>query len=195
MRGRCAKGPVELHVFGRIRKMILAANNVRNLHLDVVHHVDEMENPRAVGAANGHVRIRLRARHVEFGMAADDVIDYDLFSREAKTDGTGVVVNAAGGAQFIEITLIDRFTFALKIGAKISAGLRTFVPIESEPAEPVINGLRGFLRVARPIGVFNPQNQRAIGVPGVEPVEQGGARSADVEETGGRWSKADANVG
>ena len=194
-RRRCAERAVELHVLGRIGKMILAANDVRDLHLDVVHDVDEMENPRAVGPADGHVRIRLGAGHVEFDVAADDVIDDDLFARETKADGTRVVVNAAGGAEFVEITLIDRFPLALKIRAKIPAGFRAFIPIESKPAQPVVNGARGLLGVARPIGIFDAQNQRAARVFGVEPVEQGRARAAYVEIAGGRWSKADANGG
>ena len=40
-----AKSTKKLDVFRCIRKMIFAANDVRNFHLHVVDHVDEMKNP------------------------------------------------------------------------------------------------------------------------------------------------------
>ena len=45
-------------VFRRVREMVFAANDVRNLHLDVVNHIDEMKDPRTIGTANGHVGMR-----------------------------------------------------------------------------------------------------------------------------------------
>ena len=45
----------ELEVLRRVGKVILAANDVRDLHLDVVHDIHEMEDPRAVRAADRHV--------------------------------------------------------------------------------------------------------------------------------------------
>src|ERR1019366_251813 len=69
------------------------------------------------------------------------------------------------------------------------AGERAFVPIESEPAEAVEDDVHGFLGIAGGVGVLDAQNKCAAGVPGVKPVEQRGARAADVEPTGGRGSK------
>ena len=43
-RGR-AKRAENLNVLGRIRKMIFAANHMRNFHLHVVNHIHKMENP------------------------------------------------------------------------------------------------------------------------------------------------------
>src|SRR5438093_1463982 len=123
-----------------------------------------MENPRAVRAANGHIRIGLGAGHVEFDPAANDVIHDDLFAREAKADGARVVINALGGTESIQITLIDTFPLALKVRAEIPTNLRSFIPIESKPAQPVVNRLRGLLGVARAISVFDPQHQRPAGV-------------------------------
>ena len=182
-------------MLGRIRKMILAANDVRDLHLGVVDDVDEMENPRTVGTANGHVRIRLSAGHVELNAATDDVIHDDFFARETKANGTFVIVDAVDGTQFVQVTFIDCFPLTLKVRSEVPTGLRSFIPIESEPVQPIVNGLCGFARVARPIGVFDPQNQRAARVFGVEPIKQRGASAADVEITGRRWSETDTNSG
>ena len=80
----------------------------------------------------------------------------------------------------------------LKIRPKFPP-LRSFIPIESQPAQPVVNSARGFLRVARAIGILDPQDQRAPRVFGVEPVKQSRARTADMKISGGRWSEANAN--
>src|ERR1700720_1260117 len=45
MRWFDAKSAKKLDVFRCIRKMIFAANDMRNLHLEVIDHVDEMKNP------------------------------------------------------------------------------------------------------------------------------------------------------
>ena len=57
-----AERAIKLDVLGRIREMIFAADDVADLHLDVVDHVDEMKNPRAIGTADGHVGMRFFVR-------------------------------------------------------------------------------------------------------------------------------------
>ena len=80
-RRRGAQRTIKLNMLGRVRQMILAANHVRNLHLDVVDHVDEMKNPRAVRPANRHVRMRARIGQIEIDLAANEVVDDDVFAR------------------------------------------------------------------------------------------------------------------
>jgi len=77
-RRRRAKRTIQLNVLGRIREMIFTANDVRNLHLDVVNHVDEMKNPGAVRSANGHVGMRPGIGEIEIDFAADHIIDNDV---------------------------------------------------------------------------------------------------------------------
>ena len=52
--------------------------------------------------------------------------------------------------------------------------------------EPVENGVDGGLRGALAVGVLDSQQHLAAAAAGVEPVEQRGARAADMQKTGGR---------
>ena len=114
--------------------MVFAPDDVGDFHFDVVHDINEMENPRAVGPANRHVGIRLRIGQIELDAAANRIVDYNLLALEPKTDGALIVVNSAGSAQLLEIRAIDFFAFALEIGPEISARVRAFIPIQAEPA-------------------------------------------------------------
>ena len=114
---------------------------------------------------------------------------------ERKRSAPCILKNVAGFLQLLQVTLINFRALALKIGAEIAARVRTFIPIESEPVQSIVNGARGFLGVARAIGVLDPQHQCAAGVLREKPVEQRGARAADVKIASRRWSKADANGG
>src|SRR5207244_2961853 len=73
------------------------------------------------------------------------------------------------------------------------AGKRAFVPIKPQPTEAVENDIDGGLSVAGGIRVFNAQDERAAGVTGVKPVEQSGARAADVEVAS--WRRCETNPG
>src|SRR5687767_2441635 len=73
-----------------------------------------------------------------------------------------------------------------------SAGDRTFIPGEPEPAEPVENPRDHVRRRSLDVGVFDAQDEDAAMAPRVEPVEKRGAGAADVEVACGGWSEADA---
>ena len=137
--------------------------------------------------------LRFRVGHVELDVAADDVVHDDFFASEPKADRASVFVNPIRGAELVEIALVNRLALALEIRAEVAAHFRTFIPIKFEPAQSVVNCLRGFGRVPRPVSVLDPQNQRAAGVFRVEPVEERRPRAADVEITGGRWGKANTD--
>ncbi len=183
-----AERAIELDVLRRIGKMILAPNDVRDFHLDVVDHVDEMKNPRAVRPPNRHVRMRSRdssgqnrssrrrrhrPRHVRAASGNES-------RRALQKDGRRLPVS--------QMPLVDFVALTLKIRPEISAGLRTFVPFEPEPAESVVDCLRGFGGVAGLIGILDPQDKCAAGVMREEPVEERGARATDVEDS--RWAMA-----
>ena len=55
-----AKRIVELDVLGRIREVILAADHMRELHFNVVHHIHKMKNERPIRTPNRHVRVSRR---------------------------------------------------------------------------------------------------------------------------------------
>src|ERR1041385_8407544 len=90
---------------------------------------------------------------------------------------------------------VNFVALALKIRPKISAHLRAFIPFEPKPAQPVVDRLRSFGCVARLIGILDSQDERTAGMTREEPVEERGARAADVEETGRRRGETNANGG
>ena len=70
---------------------------------------------------------------------------------------------------------------------------RPFIPLHTKPAQAVKNDFGGGGSVARCVRILDAQKERAAGVLRVKPVEQGRARPADVQVTGGRWRESDAN--
>ena len=77
---------VKLDVLGRIREMIFAPDDVADFHLEVVDHIDEVKNPRAIRPADRHVRDAFRDSSGQIDPPADDVIDHDMLARRTKTD-------------------------------------------------------------------------------------------------------------
>ncbi len=69
------------------------------------------------------------------------------------------------------------------------------VPAEIEPAQAFEDGIEGRLGVALDVGVVDAQDHRAAVVAGVEPVEDEGARAADVQIARGGGRKADSKHG
>src|SRR5207244_7611777 len=121
-------------------------------------YVDEVKNPRAVRPADGHVGIRFRVRQVELDVPADRVIHDNFLAREPETHRAFILIDAIRGAEPIEITPINLLALTLEIRAKIPARFRAFIPIELEPAQPVINRARRLLGVPGAVRVFDPQN-------------------------------------
>ena len=81
----------------------------------------------------------------------------------------------------------DDFTVARGAGELID---RLAIPADAEPVEPVEDGVDGGLRRALAVGVLDPQQHLAAAAAGIEPVEQRGARPADMQEAGGRGGEA-----
>src|SRR5581483_7651380 len=84
-------------------------------------------------------------------------------------------------------------TFGLKVGTVRSADRRTFVPIKTEPAQAVENSVDHIRRGSFDVGVFDAEDEHAAMAPREQPVEQRGARAADVEVTGWGWSESNAD--
>ena len=78
----------------------------------------------------------------------------------------------------------------LKVRLVRPADLRPFIPVETEPAQPVEDAVDHFVRRALDIRVFDPQDEHAAEAPSEEPVEERGARTADVEVPGRRRSES-----
>ncbi len=121
------------------------------------------------------------------------------FALHLEFDGAFVFISEAVRQKCFDAALVTLLPLRLEIRAAISlaraggfAGERAFVPIEAEPAQAVEDDVHGFLGIARGVGVFNPQDKRAAGVAGIKPIEERGARAADVEVAGGRGGKSNA---
>ena len=69
-----------------------------------------------------------------------------------------------------------------------------FVPGQTQPAQSLEDGLDAGLGVALDIGVVQAQHHGSVVVAGIEPIENKRARAADVEKTGGRRRKSNANI-
>ena len=80
-------------------------------------------------------------------------------------------------------------------GAVLALEERPLVPGDPQPAEPVEDDAGVALGAALAVGVLDTKHECAAGVPGVEPVEQRGARAADVQVSRGGGSEADARRG
>ena len=89
------------------------------------------------------------------------------------------------GFELVEVALVDAFPLRLKVRAVFPAHRGTLIPVHAQPPQSIEDYLNGFLRVSSLVGVFNTENKGAFAVPGVEPVEKGGACSSDVEVAGG----------
>src|SRR5437762_1700258 len=128
-RRRNTKGTKKLDVFRRVRKMIFSSNYMRNFHLHVVNHVDEMKNPRTVRAADGHVRVDFLVRKIEIDFAANEIINHDMLAGRTKPQRALIVEDVTGILQFLQITLVNFVALTLKIRPEISADVRPFIPI------------------------------------------------------------------
>ncbi len=72
-------------------------------------------------------------------------------------------------------------------------GLLVFlVPAEVEPAQTLEDGVDGGFGVALDIGVIESQDHGSSVATGVEPVEDKGAGTANVQKTGGRRRESNA---
>jgi hypothetical protein len=83
---------------------------------------------------------------------------------------------------------------ALQIRLMGSAAIRAFVPVDAEPAQAVVDGVRVLRAVSRGVRILDAQYKDAAVVAGEQPVEERGSRPADVQMTGRARREADANL-
>ena len=190
MRRRHAERLEQRDVLGGVAQVVLAANDVRDVHFQIVNDIDEMEHRLAVGAHDDEIGVGLLAVG-EFAqhITDDEVGNEDWLALHFEFDRAFVFVGQAVRKQSLDAALVILLALDLEIRPAFAfaraggvAGERAFIPGEAKPAQAVEDDLHGFLRVARGVGVFDAQDEGAAGMAGVEPVEEGGAGAADVEE-------------
>ena len=209
LRGRDAEGLEELEMLRGVGEVVFAADHVRDLHLDVIDDVDEVEDRFAVGAEDHEVAV------FDAGdLAADHVVQHhrggvDLLvillqvvvvsggagAFEAEPPGAVLLVGAALGGELLQLGLVELGTLRLEVGTVLTAGFRAFVPIHAQPAHRVEDHLQEGVGVALLVGVLDAEDELTSRVAGVEPVEQGRPGASDVEEAGGAGGEADADLG
>ena len=175
--------------------MVFPADDVCHLHFNVVHHVDEVEDVGAVRAADGHVRRVGGVPVVDGDVAADHVVERNgLGAVKAEAPCAVVLIDAPGVLELFEIGVVNVVALALEIGAAVAAFHGAFVPVQAQPFHAGEDRAGGFLRVASRVRILNAENEGAPHLAGEQPVEQGGARTADVKITRGRRRESCSDV-
>src|SRR4029450_3714331 len=181
MRWRRSERTKNLDVLWRVREVIFAADDMRDFHLEVIDHVYEMKNPRAIRAPNRHIGMRSGIGQIEIDLAADQIVDHDVFAWRTETQSSLVFEDVAGVLKFLQIALVKFRPLALQIWPELSTNVQTLVPIQAQPFQPLVNGRHGFLGVSLDVGVLDPQYELSAMMPRKEPVEERGSGAADVK--------------
>ena len=82
-------------------------------------------------------------------------------------------------------------TLRLKIRRVRTADVRSFVPIEAQPAKPFDDAGDHVPRRALGIGVFDPEHEGAVMTTSEQPVEERRACATDMQVARGRRREAD----
>ena len=90
---------------------------------------------------------------------------------------------------------VDVHALGLAVGAVVAADLGALVPVQPEPAQGVQQHEVGVLGVALGVGVLDAEDEGAAMVASEGPVEERGARHADMGIARGRGAEAHANIG
>ncbi|MDF9880075.1 hypothetical protein OKW12_001243 [Pseudomonas silensiensis] len=97
--------------------------------------------------------------------------------------------------QLLAVLLIDVAAFALTIRTVRAANVRTFAPVDAQPAQGVENLLFGLPGRAQLVGVFDPQDELTAMLLGKAVVEQSDVSGTYVGVPGRRWRDARADGG
>ena len=210
-------------LLGRVAQVVVAANDVRDLHGHVVHDRAEVVGRRPVGAhenpvvqgvvvegdgaENGVLHHRLTAlRHLESQRVRLRLRYAGLPARAGVAEL--LLPGPGGGAERVEG--LGRATTAVcaalgeqLLGVRavdveplrlaIAECGRAFVPVEPEPAKDVEDLGDVLLGRTRAVRVLDAQDEDALVVPREGPVEERGSGAAHVEGARGTWRKADSD--
>ena len=181
----------ERDVAVRVLHVVVAPDDVRDPHRDVVHDVGQVEDGLAVRAHDDEVLhvLRLLAQ-----VALDLVVVRHVGPRHPEDDAlalAGAALVLAVGQPLAEQRL-RRLQVPGLLGGLVDGRL---VPREAEPLHGADDGLDGLGRGALAVGVLDAQEELPALVAGKEPVEDGRPDVADVHVPGraGRKARSDAH--
>src|SRR5579884_1804841 len=126
---------------------------------------------------------------IEIDFAANDVVHNHVFAGRTKSHCSLVFEDVSGVLKLFQVALVKFRALALQIRSELAANMGAFIPIQTQPFQPLIDGGHRFLRVALAVGVLDAQYEFSAVMPCEQPVKQGGARTANVQIAGRRWSK------
>ena len=191
--------------------MLFGAHDVRDTHLDVVHHIGEQEHRRAVTPQQHEV---LDRRVLEVHLAAHTIDDrrravghteaqHPAGGRfETAVAGVPVVARLSGrlrpgldlvGRQvavvrgaLVEQPVRRRHVGSRMVALEVGSLEAIIVGRDADPGERIDDPLRPLGAVPGLVGVLDPEHERAAALAGEGPVVQRRARPADMERAGRR---------
>ena len=183
-----------LHVHAVPRNLDIATQHVRH-HADTFAghlHADHMRLACRQTALDLFITELERTPVIAGRLATGHLFGAHLIQllRRAKA-----IESVTGIDQFLGIARVDFATLALPIWAMRTTDIRTFVPLDSQPAQGIEDLLLGLTGRTQLIGVFDTQNEFAAVLLGEAVVEQSDVGGANMGVAGRRWRDARANGG
>ena len=97
-------------------------------------------------------------RKIKIDFPANKIAHDHVLARRPETQCARIFENMTAVLKLLQVALVNICALTLQIWAKISANVRTFIPIEAEPLQTLVNRCGGFFGVARSISVLDAQN-------------------------------------
>src|SRR5262245_1244208 len=113
--------------------MIFAPDHVGDFHFEIVDHVDEMKNPRAVWTPDRHVGVRGGIAEIEIDSSGYEIVHDDVLAWRPKPQRPVVFEYVTGVLKFVQVTLVEFCAFALQIRTELAAAARPLIPIHPIP--------------------------------------------------------------
>ena len=174
---------------------------MRDAHLQIVHHIHEMKDRLAIRSDDHEIRVLfLAVGELALHITNDHVRNGNWFPGHLEFHRAFRLISETAGEKRFDPALVKLAALALKVRTALplagpgGVGIdRAFIPFEAKPAQSVENHIHRLLRIAGHVGILDAQDECAARMARIEPVKQGGARSSNVEEPRGAWSKTNPN--
>ena len=107
--------------------------------------------------------------------------------------GTETGVSVLLLKQLLRVFLVVIQPLGLNVWTAIPFDPRSFVEIQSRPAEGFHQVLRRAVHLAALVGILDSQNKAAAHMPGIKIIEQGGSQSPHMQKPG--WARSKSKSG
>src|SRR5688500_6475875 len=190
LRRRLRERVVEQYLLRRVGDVIVATNDMRDRHVDVVDDDGEVIGGIAVGAQDDEI---LDVLVLERDLAAHQIDEARLAVRDLEADRPFVQVGLFREDERVRVLAVFLLALRLEVRRMRAADVGPLIPVETEPAQAVDDAGDHLPRRALRVGVLDAQHERAAMPPREQPVEERRARAADVQVAGRGWSETNAN--